>query len=344
MRALRTPAPQTHELIAADGIPLRLTRYRAGARGPLLVAHGLGVSSRIFTTDTIDTNLLEFLCANEFDVWLVDLRVSIDLDASKTPWTADDIALKDFPPAVAAVRALTGARAIDAFVHCYGATAFLMSMLAGLEGIRSIITSQIGVHAFVTPRLWLESFTAFPTLLRMSGLPALSARPGEKRGAIKRAYDGALGLLPTPAGEQCDSATCRRISFLYSRLYRHQNLTDATHDALPELFGASSLSAFEHLAAMVRHGRLVSARGTDDYWPHLKRLAIPTTFIHGEFNQCYRPEGTAATQDSLAKANGASLYERHVVRGYGHIDCIFGKNAATDVYPLVLRHFERVAS
>jgi cholesterol oxidase len=32
------------------------------------------------------------------------------------------------------------------------------------------------------------------------------------------------------------------------------------------------------------------------------------------------------------------------VPGYGHIDCIFGKNAATDVYPLMLRHFDRIGS
>src|SRR6185295_9166798 len=78
-RALRAPQPEVHRLMTSDGVQLRLTRYRGGPRGPILLAHGLSVSSRIFTTDTIATNLLEFLCAHGFDVWLIDLRVSIDL-------------------------------------------------------------------------------------------------------------------------------------------------------------------------------------------------------------------------------------------------------------------------
>src|SRR5438034_949822 len=82
-------APELHSIVASDGVPLRLTRYRAGDRGPVLLVHGLGVSSRIFTVDTIATNLLEFLGSNGFDVWLLDCRVSIDLPSSTVPWTAD---------------------------------------------------------------------------------------------------------------------------------------------------------------------------------------------------------------------------------------------------------------
>ena len=42
----------------------------------------------------------------------------------------------------------------------------------------------------------------------------------------------------------------------------------------------------------------------------------------------------------LVAANGSSLYKRHVIPGYGHIDCIFGKNAVNDVFPFVLEHLE----
>lgn len=44
--------------------------------------------------------------------------------------------------------------------------------------------------------------------------------------------------------------------------------------------------------------------------------------------------------DVLAQRNGSHLYRRHVVPGYGHIDCMFGKRAALDVYPLILEHLE----
>jgi cholesterol oxidase len=74
--------------------------------------------------------------------------------------------------------------------------------------------------------------------------------------------------------------------------------------------------------------------------PYLDRLAIPTAFIHGAQNECFLPESTALTVEELARANGSNLYERHVIPGYGHIDCIYGKNAVNDVYPFLLEHLE----
>jgi cholesterol oxidase len=31
------------------------------------------------------------------------------------------------------------------------------------------------------------------------------------------------------------------------------------------------------------------------------------------------------------------------VPGYGHIDCMFGKDAVVDVYPIILGHLEKTA-
>src|SRR5262249_28563583 len=74
------------------------------------------------------------------------------------------------------------------------------------------------------------------------------------------------------------------------------------------------------------------------YLRNLQRLALPITYIHGEHNRCFLPESTQATFDALVAANGASLYRREVVSGYGDLDCIIGKHAARDVYPLILNH------
>jgi len=41
--------------------------------------------------------------------------------------------------------------------------------------------------------------------------------------------------------------------------------------------------------------------------------------------------------------HGPERYSRHVVPGYGHIDCMFGKNAVVDVYPIILEHLEKTA-
>ena len=78
-RALRVGAPVVYSFPAKDGVPLRLTRYQGGSKGPVILSHGLGVSSLIFSLDTIDTNMLEYLYAHGYDVWLLDYRNSIAL-------------------------------------------------------------------------------------------------------------------------------------------------------------------------------------------------------------------------------------------------------------------------
>ena len=58
-RPLRCGVGQAFPVTTEDGKQLRLTRYRGGDRGPVVLTHGLGVSSLIFSIDTIATNLLE---------------------------------------------------------------------------------------------------------------------------------------------------------------------------------------------------------------------------------------------------------------------------------------------
>jgi cholesterol oxidase len=88
----------------------------------------------------------------------------------------------------------------------------------------------------------------------------------------------------------------------------------------------------------------VDAAGNETYMPYLDRLAIPITFIHGGSNECFLPQSTALTYERLREKNGSSLYSRHVIPGYGHIDCIYGKNAVRDVYPFMLQHLEETAA
>ena len=54
----------------------------------------------MFAMDTIETNLVEFLFAQNYDIWLLDYRLSIDLDASKQPSSLTDIAMYDIPTAI----------------------------------------------------------------------------------------------------------------------------------------------------------------------------------------------------------------------------------------------------
>jgi len=339
-RPLRLGPPEIHYFKTDDGAQLRLTRYQGGRKGPVLLAHGLGVSSLAFSTDLIETNLTEYLSAHGYDVWLLDYRSSIELPYATTQYTADDVAVYDWPAAVRKVLDVTGTASIQAVVHCYGAITFNMAMLAGLQGVRSAVCSQVGSHLSVAPATKLKSGLHLETFLKNLGVESLTMYTDANANWLDQLFNKALEAYPVPKEERCDSPVCHRISFLYAPLYEHDQLNALTHDNLHELFGVASISNFEHLGVMTRAGKIVNHKGQDVYLPHPERMAIPIAFIHGAENETWVPDSTRHTYEWLCEKNGKKLYSRYLIPRYGHIDCIFGKNASRDVYPLILKHLE----
>ncbi len=346
-RGLRAGEPEVHGFVTADGKQLRLTRYKGGNKGPLLFSHGLGVSSLIFRIDTIDTNLLEFLYEHGYDCWLLDFRASIDLPYAKDAWTADDCAKHDYQPAVDLIRRETGAQSVQVLAHCFGATTFVMAMLGGhLTDVRSAVISQIAADVIVP---WypqrLLAYLRTPAVFDLMGIAAVNARATVADGVVNRVADALIRVaVPFQREERSRNATSNRITALYGQLYESDQLNTLTFETgLPEMFGEANIAAFKQLALIARHTTIVDAGGNDVYMPHLERLAIPVSFIHGAENACFLPESTARTLAKLSARNGAHLYDRHVIPNYGHIDCIFGKAAAVDVYPKMLAHLEETA-
>ena len=250
--------------------------------------------------------------------------------------TARDVATHDLPAAVARVREVTGAASVDVVAQGFGALTLQMALVDGLQGVRSAVCMQAGLH-LVTPTLSrVKAGLHLPGVLRALGKQSLTARSGG-HGWRSKLFDAALRAVPVKLEETCTSNVCRRITFMYGPLYVHEQLNRATHEAMHELFGMTSLTVFEELARMVREGHAARADGTT-YLRDLDRLAIPISFIHGEENGCFLPESTLKTFEMLCEANGSAQYRRTVVPGYGDVDCLIGKNAARDVFPLILEH------
>jgi len=338
-RPLRVNPPRLHDFTTSDGVKLRLVRYRGGAKGPVLLAHGLGVSGLIFAIDTIATNLVEYLFENGYDVWVLEYRASVDLPASRTQFTADQIARFDWPAAVQEVRRLSGAADIQVVAHCYGATTFSMAMLSGLGGVRSAVLSQVGPIVKAPALTELKSKLHLPDLLEKLGVSFMDTDPEEHATWKGRLLDAAARLVPGAAEERTKDPVSNRITFIYGPLYKLGNLNPATFAALHEMFGVANISALKHLARMVRAERVVDAGGGDVYLPHVTQITpFPILFIHGAENQCYLPESTEEAQRLLQRTFPHVAYERHVIPGYAHIDCIFGQHAHRDVYPLLLQH------
>ncbi len=354
-RGLRAGTPRVYFFETTESRPeirktLRLTRYNnngANTKGPLLFTHGLGVASSIFTIDTIDTNLLEYMADRGFDCWLLDFRASIDLPYARERWTADDCAKYDYQPAVDLIRRETGARSVQVMAHCFGSTTFVMSVLGGyLTGVRSAVISQIAADVLVRffPQRML-AFLRMPSLMSALGIDYVNARATTEDGFANKVIDALIRVaIPFQREERSRNATSNRITALYGQLYEIDQLNALTFDSgLAEMFGESNIDAFKQLAILTRKQVLLDANGEDRYMPHLDRMAFPVCFIHGAENACFRPESTQRTMDKLVARNGGKFYSRHVIPNYGHIDCIFGKNAATDVFPKIYEHLEQTA-
>lgn len=352
-RALDVPHSEPHEVVTADGLTLRLTRYNDGApkdRPPVLLAHGLGVSSGIFTTNSIAENLVQHLVKHGFDVWTLDNRVSIDLPKlANLPHSGDDVARFDYAAALDVVLEKSNAKAAHVFAHCFGAATFLMAVLGGHVSptkVRSLVTSQVGTHLLTTWPTRLKAGLHAEYWLHGAGIDNLSAYTDAYAPRLSKLFNFAIKFFPLDGDERCRNSVCHRITALYSLLYRHENLAPETHDRLHEMFGTVNLHAIRHLAEISRQGKLVDFEGTDCYLPNLSNLQFPFRMLHGADNFCFTPEGTRVTEDLLRREQARhpetmrGPYDRQVIPGYGHIDCIFGRNAASDVYPLVSSFFE----
>ncbi len=322
-----------------DDTYLALTRYRGGDKGPLLMAAGYGMEAGSMVTPTIDTTITEFAVEHGYDVWLFDYRASIALPSAQSSFTIDDIALDDWPRAVAEVRRVTGADSVQAMGHCVGAVSVLMAQLGGIEGIRSIVCSQFTVH----PRT--SRLNRFKNLIRLDkvfhGLQIKGVQPNKLPTFANKALDVILVAVPYPRGERCNRPVCRWLNVIYGLTHTHEQLNDRTHETFDEAFGYGNMTGLAHLALMNRVGHAVDHDGADVYLPHADRLAIPVLFVQGRKNHIFKPEGTRATMDWLREHNDPALYELLDLEHYAHLDGIVGRDAHRDVYPNVIDFLDR---
>jgi cholesterol oxidase len=144
-----------------------------------------------------------------------------------------------------------------------------------------------------------------------------------------------------PAGERCAKPLCRWINAIYGCTHTHEQLDDATHEALDDMFGVGNLAALSHMGTIMQKRLAVDAQGNDVYTRRPDRLRLPMLLVQGERNYIFRPAGSMRTLRWLQTANEPSLYERVVLPGYAHLDALVGREAATDVFPILTGHLDR---
>jgi cholesterol oxidase len=348
-RKLRLPAPEPrwcdaggtwHEGNAlGDDAWLRLVRYEGGRRGPVILAAGFGMPATSFAIDTVETNLAEHLVREGYDVWLFDYRASIDLPSAWTSFTLDDIARADWPSAVAEVRRVTGAPSVQALGHCVGSATLLMALATGMTGVRSAVAMQFPLHPGTS---YLNQTKAALKVNRALGwVGARRVAPLRGLNVPNTALDLALRAVPMPRSERCDKALCRWINAIYGCTHTHDQLDDATHDHLDDLFGVGNLTSLGHLGTIMQRRLVVNAEGSAVYTAHPERLRLPILLVQGERNYIFHPEGTMRTLRWLQSNNEPTLYKRLLLPRYAHLDALVGRSAAAEVYPKLTEHLDR---
>ena len=335
-----------YSFAAGDGLPLRFTRLEpAGGNTPMgvvMLVHGAGVRSRIFEPP-LPKVLPQMLVEAGYDVWLLDWRASIE--NAPNEWTLDSAAVNDYPAAVAFIRQHTGADHLKAVIHCQGSTSFMMALVAGLlPEVTNVVSNAVALHTLVPPLARLKSIVATNTVGRL--FTYVNPQWGNyARGFRPRLIDWWVRATH----HECRNAVCRHASFTYGSgfptLWLHENLDELTHEWLKGEFAHVPMSFFRQMKRCIAAGHLVSTGKYADVLPRDFVAAAPRTearitFLGGERNDCFVPEGMARSCDFFEKYNPGrhSFYE---VASYGHLDVFLGKNAARDTLPLIIDELGR---
>ena len=79
-----------------------------------------------------------------------------------------------------------------------------------------------------------------------------------------------------PAGERCSKPVCRWINAIYGCTQTHEQLDDATHAQLDNMFGVGNLRALDHMAVIMKARQVLAADGADSYVSHPDGCRRPT--------------------------------------------------------------------
>lgn len=330
--------------VADDGRPLSIVHVRGPRephRGPVLLVHGAGVRAELFRPP-IPHTIVDALLDDGWDVWMLNWRASIDLE--RVPWTLAAAARYDHPAAVRFVREATGAASVKAIVHCQGSTSFALSAAAGLlPDVDTIVSNAVSLHPVIPAFARFKILAMAPQFARVTAhlSPAWAYR---SEGYFSRIVRRTVAITHP----ECDNLVCRMVSFTYGSgrpaLWAHRHLDEATHDWITGEFAAVPMSFFAEMGTSVRAGHLVPDAAAPDL-PVDAATAPPRTqarfaLFAGEDNRCFLPASQERTFAHLEKYQ-PGRHALFIIKGYGHLDVFFGRDAWRDVHPLMVKELKR---
>jgi pimeloyl-ACP methyl ester carboxylesterase len=214
--------------------------------------------------------------------------------------------------------------------------------------VRRIVLSQKGPALVYCDDNVLRAY--FMRVLRRLILPEdYQFHPSEPPRATHTLMDRLLATLPYPPEEftrenprlpwrRARWAGFRhRMDALYARDFTLGNLSDKTLDAIDDLFGPLNLETVAQAIHFARQNAITDGTGRPfdmsgavlaARWPHHGTLSI-----HGADNGLVDVKTLDLMTAQMAYAGVP--YRAHSIEGYGHQDCLIGRRAARDVFPVI---------
>jgi lysosomal acid lipase/cholesteryl ester hydrolase len=343
----------THYITTQDGLGLSLLRFcREPCDDVVMIAHGLTTSTDMFIMPE-HYNLVQYLLDHGYtDVWCFDYRMSNrhPYNLWQHRFSMDDVALFDFPPALARIRERVGERRIHVIAHCLGSMSFMMSLFGkAVDNIASVVANSVALTPSVPSFSRLKLLTV-PFLLEYAlGLQYASPRwPEDPR--FTRGW--ALSKLFSLVHRECDVGACHMLSVMWGAgnpaLYGHENLAEVTHRRGRDLYGATSMHYYRHVRKMVGSNNTAVkmrpkdskyARLPDNYFERAVEVETPVLLTTGENNHVFRDSNILCHRRLQQVAPGR--HELRVFPGYGHQDVFMGKDVAREIFPAMLDFLRR---
>lgn len=353
---------------------VRLTNYPNAGKPPVVLIHGYSASGSTFTHEAIPQPLARHLWAAGRDVWVLDLRTSAGMPTARQPWAFEDAAFADLPRALAYIREQTGQR-VSVFAHCIGAVMLSMALLtdpadlpafdhprgtgptprrwaaelAALgDNIERIVLSQKGPMLVYCDDNVLRAY--FMRVLRRVVLPEdYQFRVTTRQSLAGGLMDRVLSTLPYPrdefARENPETPWERtpwagfrhRMDALYARDFKLANVADETLAAIEDLFGPLNLDTVSQAIHFARRNTVTDRAGRPfDTSRSVLQARWPrrgTVSIHGRENGLVDVKTVDAMRAQMGFAG--IPYQAFEIPGYGHQDCLIGRHAARDVFPII---------
>lgn len=352
-----TSPDDTIQIVARDGVKTLLHMWEP--RNPsietktIFLIPGASVDQQIFALPTIEVNAVNYFTRAGYRVYVTVHRIC-QLMIAENNWTTYD-SRHDIRACLEWIRKQPGPehnQSVYCVSHCMGSVAFSCGLLDGTiptEWIKGISCSQV----FFNP-IWatLNLFKAcagpipFDKLYNAFGGKWFSCSSSKDDSYFQQLVNQILRFYPDSRSEICNNVSCHRCSLIFGRLWNHRNLNEATHRQINRFFGGVNMTLLHLLMQMGVRGFVTGNAPLfkDLTIPeNVNRLkGIPIMLFSGSDNKVLNPESTDKTYSILRDRFGPDKYERHVVQGYGHLDCWMGREAYKDVYPLVREQADKV--